>query len=131
MVYLPTGSPDLILILGCISLRSKCFQSSYWTRVRAGGIFFFFFALVPTFSTNSRGIAGLRLHDLKLLVLEISHFILVLYGELQDTIVVSKLNKPPLSNKPPVSIKTPPPSPLNGLEISKPPGGLSRGFTVL
>ena len=69
--------------------------------------FFFFFALVPTFSTNSRGIAGLRLHDLKLLVLEISHFILVLYGELQDTIVVSKLNKPPLSNKSPVSIKPP------------------------
>ena len=40
-----------------------------------------------------------------------------------DTIVVFKLNKPP------VSIKPPPPS--NGLEINKPPGGLNRGFTVI
>ena len=37
-----------------------------------------------------------------------------------DTIIVSKLNKAPVSIKPP----------LNGLEIIKPPEGLNRGFTV-
>ena len=39
------------------------------------------------------------------------------------TIVVSKLNKPPVSDKPA-------PSPSNGLEINKPPGELNRGFKV-
>ena len=43
-----------------------------------------------------------------------------------DTIVVSKLNKPPLLS-PPSLLSTP----SNGLEINKPPGGLNRGFTVL
>ena len=45
-----------------------------------------------------------------------------------DTIIVSKLSKPLLSNKPP-SLLSPPP--LNGLEINKPAGGLNRGLTVL
>ena len=36
------------------SLRSKRFQLSHCAKVRAGA-FLFFFVLVPTFSTNSRG----------------------------------------------------------------------------
>ena len=47
------------LIQDIVSLRSKCFQSSYCAKVREetkkmlkGHSFFFFFALVPAFETN-------------------------------------------------------------------------------
>ena len=44
-----------------------------------------------------------------------------------DTLIISKLNKPSLSNKPPSLLSLP----SNMPEINKPTGGLNRGFTVL
>ena len=61
-----------------------------------------------------------RLHDLKLLVLEL----LSLYSSYlwrTDSIVISKLNKSPSQISPPSLLR--PPS--NWLEINKPPGGLN------
>ena len=42
-----------------------------------------------------------------------------------DTIIVSKLNMPPLSNRLPVSIKSPPPPQMG---LNKPSGGLIEDF---
>ena len=72
-----------------------------------------------------------QLHDLKLLYLSFS----TLYSSSlwrTDTIIVSKLNRPP--SPPPPPPPPPPPSllssPSNGLEINKPLEGLNIGVTI-
>ena len=90
MVYLLTGSSDLILIRGCMTFT------------------FLYLSFSTLYSSSLRR---------------------------TDTIVVSKLNKPPFPQLPtqisPLSLLS---SPSNGLEINKPPppppAGLNRRFTV-
>ena len=52
-------------------------------------------------------------------------YVLVFTENSVDTITFAQLNMPSLS------VKTPPPPPLNVLEINKPNGGLNRGFAVV